>query len=40
MSALKLLYWRGMILLSVDTARNFEKLDRKDTKAQVNLYLG
>ena len=29
-----------MILLSVDTARNFEKLDRKDTKAQVNLYVG
>ena len=27
-------------LLSVDTVRNFEKLDRKDTKAQINLYLG
>ena len=26
-----------MISLSVDTARNFEKLDRKDTKARVNL---
>ena len=39
MSALKLLYWKGMILLSKDTARNFENLDRKDTKAQVNSWL-
>ena len=29
----------GMILLSKDTTRNFEKLDRKDTKAQVNSWL-
>ena len=36
----KLLYWIGMILLSVDTVRNFEKLDRKDRKVQVNLYSG
>ena len=27
-------------LLSMDTTRNFEKLDRKDTKSQVNLYSG
>ena len=37
---LKLLYWKGMILLSADTVRNFEKLDQKDTKARVNLYSG
>ena len=29
-----------MISLSADTTRNFEKLDRKDTKVQVNLYSG
>ena len=37
---LNLLYWKDMILLSVDTVRNFEKLDWKDTKAQLNLYSG
>ena len=40
MSVLKLLYWKDIILLSVDNVRNFEKLDRKDTKVQVNLYSG
>ena len=40
MSVLKLLYLKDMILLSLDTERNFEKLDRKDTKAQVSLYSG
>ena len=40
MSVLKLLYWKGMILLSVNTVRNFNKLDRKDTKAQSIFYSG